>query len=85
LVSVALPANQVIKRIPVVGAIVGGSLVGIPLRVSGPLERPAVNYLSPADVGTELLSLPIRILGMPLEAIRLFVPSGENRDKNITR
>jgi hypothetical protein len=29
--------------------------------------------------------LPIRILGMPTDAIKLFVPSGENGDKNISR
>jgi hypothetical protein len=80
LVSVALPAHQVVKRIPIVGAIVGGSLVGIPMRVSGPLERPEVTYLSPADVGMELLTLPMRILGTPLEAIKLFAPGGEGRD-----
>ncbi|HSK30174.1 MAG TPA: AsmA-like C-terminal region-containing protein, partial [Candidatus Limnocylindria bacterium] len=80
LVSVALPAHQVIKRIPIVGAIVGGSLVGIPVRVNGPLARPKVTYLSPADVGMELLSVPMRILGAPLEAIKLFAPSGDGRD-----
>ena len=48
-------------------------------------SQPDVTYLSPADVGTELLSLPMRILDTPLDAIRLFVPSGEFRDKNITQ
>ncbi|HTN70915.1 MAG TPA: AsmA-like C-terminal domain-containing protein, partial [Methylomirabilota bacterium] len=85
LVSVALPAGQVIKRIPIIGAIVGGSLVGIPVRVRGSLDRPEVSYLSAGDVGAELLNLPLRILGAPLDAIRLFTPSGENRDKNITQ
>jgi hypothetical protein len=85
LVSVALPANQVIKWIPIFGPIVGGSVVGIPLRINGSVERPKVTYLSPADLGAELLNLPLRILGTPLDAIRLFAPSGENRDTNITR
>jgi hypothetical protein len=80
LVSVALPTYQVIKRIPIIGAIVGGSLVGIPVRINGPLARPEVTYLSPADVGMELLSVPMRILGAPLEAIKLFAPSGNGRD-----
>jgi hypothetical protein len=80
LVSVALPAHQVIKRIPVISALVGGSIVGIPVRVNGPLKRPEVTYLSPADVGMELLNLPMRIFGIPLEALKLFVPGGEGRD-----
>jgi hypothetical protein len=44
------------------------------------LERPEVSYLSPGDVGKELLNLPMRILGAPLDAIRLFVPSGGKSD-----
>jgi hypothetical protein len=63
----------------------GGSLVGIPVRVTGSLERPDVTYLSPADVGMELLNIPLRILGMPMEMIKLFTPSGEAGEKNITK
>jgi hypothetical protein len=75
LVTVAMSTNQVIRHIPVIGAIVGGSLVGIPVRVTGSFDRPNVTYLSAADVGTELLNMPLRILGIPLETIKLFTPS----------
>jgi hypothetical protein len=80
LVSVALPAGQVIKRIPVLSAILGGSLVGIPIRIRGPVERPEVSYLSPSDVGAELVNIPLRVLGMPLDAIKLFIPSETSAD-----
>jgi hypothetical protein len=43
--------------------------------MTGSLEHPDVTYLSPADVGAELLRIPVRILGLPLEAIRLFTPN----------
>jgi len=76
LVSVALPVHDVIKRIPLIGAFVGGTLVGIPIRVSGPLERPDVAYLAAQDVGAELINVPLRILGSPFDALKLFVPSG---------
>lgn len=78
LVSVALPAQRVLKPIPIVGTLWGGSWVGIPLRVRGSLEQPEVSYLSPADIGGELLNLPVRILGMPLDAIKVFVPDNQN-------
>jgi hypothetical protein len=81
LIAVLKPVEEVISRIPLVGPLFGGSLVGIPVRVSGSLERPEVQYLSPADVGTELLNIPMRILGIPTEAIRLFTPT----DKPITK
>jgi hypothetical protein len=74
LIAVLKPVDEVISRIPVVGSVFGGTLVGIPVRVSGSLERPEVHYLSPADVGTELLNIPMRILGIPTEAIRIFTP-----------
>jgi hypothetical protein len=76
LVSLALPVHDVIKRIPLIGAVVGGTLVGIPIRVSGPLERPDVAYLAAQDVGAELINVPLRILGSPLDALKLFVPGG---------
>jgi hypothetical protein len=85
LIAVLKPVDEVLAWIPVIGSVLGGTLIGIPVRVVGSLERPEVTYLSPADVGTELLSLPVRILGIPLHAIRLFAPNGETRDTNITR
>jgi AsmA-like C-terminal region len=77
LITVRVPGQRIIGRIPILGPILGlgGSLLGIPVRVVGPLARPTVTYLSPTDVGSELLRLPVRILGLPLEAIRLFTPN----------
>jgi hypothetical protein len=77
LVSVQLPASEVLRRIPLIGSIIGGSLVGIPVEISGSLERPNVTYLSPTSLGTELLNMPRRILGIPLDAIQLFTPGVE--------
>jgi hypothetical protein len=85
LISVLKPVDEVITRIPVISSMLGGSLVGIPVRVTGALERPDITYLSPADVGAELLNVPLRILGMPLGAMRLFTPSKEVRDKDTTK
>jgi hypothetical protein len=75
LVSVRIPGAGIISRIPIFGSILDPSLLGIPIRVSGSLEQPAVSYLSPMDVGAQLLNIPLRILGLPLEAIRLFTPN----------
>jgi uncharacterized protein YhdP len=87
LIAVFKPVDDVISRMPVIGSIFGGSLVGIPVRVTGSLERPDITYLSPADVGVELLNIPLRILRMPLGAIRLFTPSGDGElyHKDITK
>jgi hypothetical protein len=82
LIAVLRPVDEVIRRIPVISDLFGESLIGIPVRVSGALERPDITYLSPADVGAELLNIPLRILKMPLGAVRLFSPSGAEPDKN---
>jgi hypothetical protein len=76
LVSVRIPGAGIVSRIPIFGSILDpSSLLGIPVRVVGPLENPTVTYLSPTDVGAGLLNIPVRILGLPLEAIRLFTPN----------
>ena len=77
LVSVAAPGSRVLRNVPILGSVLGGSLVGIPLRVDGALERPNVSYLSAKDVGAELLNVPLRILGLPLEALQIFTPGGD--------
>ena len=75
LVSVRMPGGSVIRRVPIVGSLFGDSILGIPVRVRGPLERPEVTYLAPADVGAQLLRVPARILSLPVDAIRVFTPS----------
>jgi AsmA-like C-terminal region len=75
LVSVRVPGAGIVSRIPIFGSILDPSLLGIPVRVTGPLENPNVSYLSPTDVGAQLLNIPLRILGLPLEAMRLFTPN----------
>jgi AsmA-like protein len=75
LISVLLPGNRILRRIPVFGSLLSGSIIGIPIRITGSLDHPDVTYLSPQDVGAELLNIPMRILGLPLDAIRLFTPN----------
>jgi hypothetical protein len=75
LVSVRMPGGSVLRRVPIVGSLFGDSILGIPVRVRGPLERPEVTYLAPADVGAQLLRVPARILSLPVDAIRVFTPS----------
>ena len=74
LVTVLLPADKLIKSIPLVGSIVSGSMVGIPVEVSGAFEQPRVSYLSPAALGAEIVNLPVRFLKVPLEALQIFTP-----------
>jgi hypothetical protein len=81
LVSVRIPGAGIVRRIPIFGSILDpSSLLGIPVRVTGSFEQPEVSYLSPTDVGAQLLNIPMRILGIPLEAIRLFTPNSRESE-----
>src|SRR5690242_9024034 len=80
LIAVLKPVDEVIRRLPVINSLLGGTLVGIPVRINGSLDRPAITYLSPTDIGAELLNIPLRILGMPLGALRLFTPNKDIKD-----
>jgi hypothetical protein len=82
IITVLRPFGQVIRKVPIIGSILGGPLLGIPVRVAGSLERPDVTYLSLTDVGAELLNIPLRILGLPIGAIRLFTPDRDLPDKD---
>jgi hypothetical protein len=81
LVTVLLPADKIIKNIPLVGAIVSGSIVGIPVEVTGTFEQPEVSYLSPSALGAEIVNIPLRILRLPLGALQIFTPGQRGLEK----
>jgi len=81
LVSVLMPGASIIRRVPIVGSLVGGAILGIPIRITGSLERPDVTYSSVAAVGAQLLNIPTRILGLPFDAIRFFTPTSRRLEK----
>jgi hypothetical protein len=81
LVTVLMPASKILKSIPLIGSIVSGSIIGIPVSVSGSMERPQVSYLSPAALGAELVNIPLRILKLPLGMLQFFSPSGPETEK----
>ena len=81
LVTVLLPANKIIKNIPLIGAIVSASIVGIPIEVAGTFEQPQVSYSSPAALGAEIVNIPVRILGLPLGMMQIFTPRAPEVEK----
>ena len=81
LVTVLLPGDQILKNIPLIGSIVSGSMVGIPLEVSGTFDRPQVSYSSPAALGAEIVNIPMRILGLPFGMMQIFTPSAPEVEK----
>jgi hypothetical protein len=84
LVAPLKTVDRIIKKIPLVRDILAGTLVVIPVRVSGDLKDPKVNPISPSGVGSELLATMKRTLGLPFKLVEPLIPrkkeeSGEER------
>jgi len=55
-----------VRKIPVLGYILGGNLVSIPVRISGNMKDPQVTFLSPSAIGSEVLGIAKRTLKLPI-------------------
>jgi hypothetical protein len=69
LVAPLASVDTVVSRIPILGGILGGSLVSVPVKVSGDFANPSVTPLSPSAVGKSLLNVMTRTLKLPLKLI----------------
>jgi hypothetical protein len=74
LVAPLKTVDRIIKAIPLVRDIFAGTLLIIPVKVHGDLNDPRVTPLSPSAVGTELLTMMKRTLGLPFKVIEPLLP-----------
>lgn len=58
--------DRVVKNIPIVGRILGGSLLSVPVSVTGKMENPTVTALPPSEVGAGMVRMLERILQTPV-------------------
>jgi hypothetical protein len=72
--------NYVIGKIPILGYILGGTLVEVPVKVSGTTADPKVSLLEPAAVGKNLLGIVKRIFLLPAELVRPLLPGEKSVD-----
>ncbi len=68
--------NWLIRHIPVVNTVMGGTLISIPTRVSGDLRDPDVTVLSPMAVGSRILKMFTNIIEAP---VKLFSTEQEKK------
>jgi uncharacterized protein involved in outer membrane biogenesis len=69
LVSPLTTADAVVQRIPVVGKILQGTLVVVPVEVKGPFSDPSIVPMSPKAVGSRLMGIMERTLMAPLQLV----------------
>ncbi len=72
--------NRVVRRIPILGYILGGSLISIPMKISGNMKDPQVTFLSPSAIGSETLGIVERIFKLPIKLVEPIFPA-KNKDE----
>jgi hypothetical protein len=71
--------DQIVSRIPVVNYILQGTLVSMPVAVSGRINEPDVQLLPAADVGEGVLGLLKRTLKAPVRIVEPVLTGEKNR------
>ena len=59
--------NWVVKHMPIIGYILGGTLISVPVRVHGDLNAPNIIPLDPSVIGSELVGMMKRTLQLPFK------------------
>ncbi len=61
--------DAIVKYTPIIGDWLGGTLVSIPVKVSGPFDDPTVTPLSPSAVGNSLMNLLENTVKLPVRIV----------------
>ncbi len=77
LISPLKRTDFIIKKTPIIGSILGGSLVSIPLKVSGDMDDPKVSFNPVSAVGSGLLGIMERTLKSPVKLFDPFQTDGK--------
>jgi hypothetical protein len=57
--------DQIVRKVPILGYVIGGTLTSVPVGVSGDIRDPLVLPLGPAAVTSELMGIFTRTLKLP--------------------
>jgi hypothetical protein len=73
--------DTVIGSIPIVGGVLGGksgTVISIPVKVTGTLRDPQVMTFSPSAVGSGLIGVLKRTISLPGKVLQPVLPKGKN-------
>jgi hypothetical protein len=79
LVAPLTTTDSVIKKIPLLRDILGGSLITIPVRVKGPFEKLEVDTVPPEAVAEGLVGMMKRTLQAPFKLIEPIIPGTKKK------
>jgi hypothetical protein len=69
--------DWIVKHIPGVDYILGGTLVSIPIRIQGDLKDPRIIPLAPSQIGDDLMGIMKRTLKLPFRVVQPIVKDAE--------
>ena len=81
LVAPLKTADFVIRKIPVIRDVFGGTLISIPVRVKGDFDNPEMSYLSPSDIGSGLVGIMKNALKAPVKIVKPLLPDNDKGKK----
>jgi hypothetical protein len=71
----------VVSKIPLVNYVLKGTLISIPLRITGKLDDPRIIILSPTAVGKGMLGIMKRTLLLPVKIIEPVIPLNQEEEQ----
>src|SRR5579862_2863497 len=75
--------DSIVGFIPILGGVLGGSLLTIPIAVDGPVRDPAVTPMDPSAVGDGLMRVMTRIVKLPLHLLNPLLPRSEEHTSEL--
>jgi len=75
-------ANYILEHLPLLNRIFGGSVLAVPVQISGTLKDPIVVPLGPGAVARRLTDIIGNVLKLPAEAITIITPGTESQGKS---
>jgi hypothetical protein len=73
--------DYLVSKIPLVGYVLKGTLISIPLRITGKLDDPSIIILSPTAVGKGVLGIMSRTLLLPVKIIEPVIPRDKEKEQ----
>lgn len=70
--------NSLLQKIPIIKHITGENLLTYPVKVTGSIGDPKVNFLSPTALGKKVIGIVERTLKLPGEIIKPVMPKTKN-------
>ena len=70
--------DSIVSNIPLVGYLLGGSLISVPFSLKGNIKDPKISILPPAAVGEGLVGIMKRTVNLPVKIFDSVVPIKKN-------